>query len=190
MSALQSNLSDYSRIWTFQTGSKYLVLSITVALIVIAFAVWLPNLHLITRTMANSSMTVWQKTNLLASLLGSLQTNFSPFSRMVTIVSAALAGIQTSLLTFYLRQAVQLQQSMGVSVVGIATSLLGVGCASCGSVILTSLIGLGSTTAVLGLLPFRGQEIGIMGIGVLLLAVGLTVKKINQPFACQPKEKK
>ena len=67
---------------------------------------------------------------------------------------------------------------------GIAFSLLGVGCASCGSVILTSLIGFASATVVLGLLPLRGIEFGIIGIIILVLAMRLTIKKINQPLVC------
>src|SRR3989344_4310380 len=99
------------------TNPKHLALSTLVALIVIAFAAWLPNLHLITRTMTSSSMTVWQKTNLLTSLLGSLQTNFTPLSRVVTMTTAVLTGLQSSLLVFYIRQTAAIQQSMGASFV-------------------------------------------------------------------------
>jgi len=168
---------------------KYVALSVAVIIAVIAFAAWLPNLHLITRTMTSSTMTLWQKTNLLTSLLGSLQTNFTPLSRTVTFISAGLAGMQVSLLIYYLRQTARLQQSMGMSALGVATSMLGVGCASCGSVILTSFIGFGSATAVLDFLPFRGQEFGFLGIGILLFAISLTIRKINQPFVCEVKKK-
>jgi hypothetical protein len=163
---------------------KYLSLAIAVFLIVVAFAAWLPNLHLITRTMTSLTMTLWQKTNLLTSLLGSLQTNFTPLSRVVTIISAILTGILASLLSYYVRRAVQTQRSMGTSFVGVAFSLLGVGCASCGSVILTSLIGFGSTTALIGILPLGGQEFGFLGISILLLSINYTMKKINDPLVC------
>jgi len=168
---------------------KYLAVVITVALIVIAFAAWLPNLHLITKTMTSSTMTLWQKTNLLTSLLGSLQTNFTPLSRTLTFISAGLAGIQVGLLVFYLKQTARIQQTMGMSTLGIATSMLGVGCVSCGSVVLTSLIGFGSATAVLGFLPFRGQEFGFLGIGILLVAIHITIKKINDPLVCRVRSK-
>ncbi len=166
------------------TQPKYAVLAITVTLVIIVFAAWLPNLHLVAKTTTNSTMSLWQKINLLTGLLGSLRTNFTPLSRLITFVSAALAGIQTSLLMYYLKQTFRAQQSMGMSIVGIAASMVGVGCVSCGSVILTSLIGFGSTTAVLGLLPFRGLEFGIIGAMVLLLAISLTIKKIKQPLVC------
>ncbi len=164
---------------------KYIALTVAVTLAIIALAAWLPNIHLITKTMTSKTMTVWQKTNLVTSLLGSIQTNFSPLSRTVTIISATLTGIQTSLLIYYLRQTIMVQREMGVSLLGVATSLLGVGCASCGSVILTSLIGLSSASTVLGILPFRGQEFGYLGIAILLMSIIYTMKKINQQYLCK-----
>lgn len=166
------------------TSPKYLLLAVVVSLMIVAFAAWLPNLHLIFSVMTNTTMSLWQKTNLLVSLLGSLQTNFTALSRLVTIVTALFAGLQISLLTYYLRQTAKIQRSMGASLIGVVTSMFGIGCASCGSVILSSLIGLGSTSVVLGILPFKGQEFGFIGIAILLYAINLTVKKINQPFAC------
>ena len=164
---------------------KYLVLAIAVSLILVAFAAWLPNLHLITKTMSSATMTLWQKTNLIISLLASLQTNFTTVSRFMTFITAGLAGIQISLLAYYLRQTARLQKSMSLSALGVATSMLGVGCASCGSVVLTTLIGFGLTTAVIGVLPFRGQEFGVVGIGTLLLAIYFIMKKINDPLVCE-----
>lgn len=169
---------------------KYLTVTICIAVIMIAFAAWLPNLHLITKTMMSETMTLWEKTNLMTALLGSLETNFTPLSRTLTVINAVLTGIQTSLLIYYLRQSWKIQTEMGVSFAGVATSLLGVGCASCGSVLLTSLIGFGSATTVLGILPFRGQEFGFVGIAILLAAMNYTIKKINQPFTCVVKGQK
>ncbi|PIP61844.1 hypothetical protein COW99_01920 [Candidatus Roizmanbacteria bacterium CG22_combo_CG10-13_8_21_14_all_38_20] len=166
------------------TQPKYFTVAIAVSFMVIVFAAWLPNLHLITKTMTSSTMTLWQKTNLLTGLLGSLQTNFTSLSRTVTFMSAGLAGVQMSLLAYYIRQTAKLQQTMGISTLGVATSMLGVGCASCGSVVLTSLIGFGSATVIVGSLPFRGQEFGFIGIVILMFAISFTLKKINQPYVC------
>ena len=164
---------------------KYLVFTLLVALILIAFAAWLPNIHLITKAMTSSTMTLWQKTNLVTSLLGSLQTNFTPLSRNLTILSAILTGIQASLLIYYVRRSILIQREVGASVAGMASSLLGVGCASCGSVVLTSIIGFSSATTLLGILPFRGQEFGFVGIAILLGAISFTLRKINQPLDCE-----
>lgn len=164
---------------------KYLVFTLLIALILIAFAAWLPNIHLITKAMTSSTMTLWQKTNLITSLLGSLQTNFTTLSRNLTILSATLTGVQASLLIYYVRRSILIQREVGASVAGMASSLLGVGCASCGSVVLTSIIGFSSATTLLGILPFRGQEFGFVGIAILLGAISFTLRKINQPLDCE-----
>lgn len=169
---------------------KYLAVTATVAMVVISFAAWLPNFHLITNTMTSSTLTLQQKTNLVSSLLGSLQTNFTKLSKAVTLATAILAGIQVSLSVFYIKQTAKLQHSMGMSFLGITTSMLGVGCASCGSVVLTSLVGFGATTTVLGFLPFRGKEFGFLGIGILLVAIYFTIKKINDPLVCGTKKQR
>jgi hypothetical protein len=169
---------------------KYLLMTTIISLTMIAFAAWLPNLHLITKTMTSTTMSIWEKTNLLTALLGSLETNFTPLSRTLTVISATLTGTQMSLLIYYLRQSARIQTEMGVSFAGVATSLLGIGCTSCGSVVLTSLIGFGTASTVLGILPFHGQEFGIAGIAILLLAINYTIKKINQPFTCVVRGKK
>lgn len=168
----------------------YVAITLVVALLLIVFAAWLPNLHLITKAMTSSTMTLWQKTNLAASLIGSLDTNFTPLSRTLIIISAALTGVQSSLLVYYLRRSMQIQKEMGVSVAGVFASLLGVGCASCGSVVLTSLIGFASATTLLGILPFRGQEFGFIGLVILLTSIVFTFKKINQPYICDIRIKK
>lgn len=164
---------------------EYIFISICVAIVLLMFAAWLPNLHLVNKTIASETLTLRQKTDLLTALLGSLETNFTPLSRTLTVISAALTGIQTSLLIYYVRQTLRIQTEMGVSFIGIITSLFGIGCASCGSVLLTSMIGLGTATAVISILPFRGQEFGFLGIAILLSAIAFTVKKINQPLKCR-----
>jgi len=166
---------------------RYVVLAVAVMFLVVAVAAWLPNLHLITNTLISTS-SAEQKLKLLVALLGSLQTNFTITSLVITIVTAGLTGIQASLLFYYLKQTSQIQSSMGMSVIGIVSSMLGIGCATCGSVILMSLIGLSSTSAVIYLLPFKGLEFGFLGIAILVYAISHTIKKINQPITCKIKE--
>jgi hypothetical protein len=127
---------------------------------------------------------VGQKLDLLSGLSGSIMTNFTLLSRTITIVTGVLIGVQTSLLVYFLRRSYKLQKTMSASFVGVLSSMLGVGCASCGSVVLTTLLGFGSTAAVISFLPFKGQEFGILGIGVLLLVIVLTSRKINSPVVC------
>ena len=164
---------------------KYAALATIVALSLVVFAAWLPNLRLINASLLSSSLTIGQKITLLASLLGSLETNFTTSSRSLLIASAVLMGIQVALATYYIRQTARLQQDMGVSFIAMSLSLLGLGCASCGSVLLATLFGFGAMTNIVRLLPFKGQEFSILGLAILVFATWHTVRKINQPIVCE-----
>lgn len=164
---------------------KYAALATLVALSLVVFAAWLPNLRLINASLQSSSLTIGQKVTLLASLLGSLETNFTTSSRSLLTASAVLMGIQVALATYYIRQTARLQQDMGVSFIAMSLSLLGVGCASCGSVLLATLLGFGAMTNIVRLLPFKGQELSILGLAILVFATWHTVRKINQPIVCE-----
>lgn len=164
---------------------KYATIAALVALSLIVFAVWLPNLRLITVSLASSSLTLGQKVGLLTALLGSIETNFTTLSRSLLITSAVLMGIQVALATYYIRQTARLQQDMGISFIAMSLSLLGIGCASCGSVLLATLFGFGAMTSMVRLLPFKGQEFSILGLAILVFAIWHTVKKINQPIVCE-----
>ncbi len=164
---------------------KYAGLVTITALIIIVFAVWLPNLRLISASLMNPSFSLAQKVTLLTSLLGSLETNFTLISRSLLIMSAVLMGIQVALVAYYIRQTARLQQDMGVSFVAMSLSLLGVGCASCGSVLLATLFGFGAMTSIINPLPFKGQEFSLLGLALLLFAVNHTINKINQPIVCE-----
>jgi len=156
-----------------------------VASLIVVFSAWLPNLHLVTTAVVSHTLTFPQKTKLLLSLFGSLQTNFTLPSLFITFMTAILSGMQVSLLAYYLGKRAKAQKAMGMSFVGVISSMLGIGCASCGSVVLTSLFGLGSAATVLAILPFKGQEFGFIGVGLLLFANIWLVRKIEQPSVCE-----
>jgi len=167
---------------------KYVVLTIIVSLAVVVFSAWLPNLHLIVDSLGRDTLDLHQKSKLLVGLLGSLRTNFTSVSLTVTFVTAILLGIQVSLVAYYLANSLKLQRSMGFSAFGMVSSVLGIGCASCGSIILTSLVGFSSTSLILRLLPFGGQELSFVGVTLLLYSLHLTIIKIKQPITCHIKE--
>jgi hypothetical protein len=39
-------------------------------------------------------------------------------------------------------------------------------------------------TGLLALLPFDGQEFGLLGVGILGFSIFLAAKKINEPLVC------
>ena len=171
------------------TNPKYLLLTLSISIILIVFATWLPNYQLVTGTLTNSSMTLGQKTNLLIALVGSFNTNFTLFSQLAILITATLTGFQFSLMVYYLKQSARLHRSMGLSSTGVIAGMIGIGCASCGSVILVSILGITTATSLLSILPFRGTEFSLLGMALLLVAIIMTTNKINQPISCATKTK-
>lgn len=163
---------------------QYLFIMLIVSLSLIAVATLLPNIQLIRQVMMGNVMNTQEKITLLGSLLGSLETNFTTVSRSLLIISSVLTGMQVALVTYFIRQRTKVQQTVGMSFVGTVFNLLGIGCASCGSVIISSFLGISTMALIVGGLPFKGQEFSVIGILVLLFAMKQTVNKINSPEAC------
>ncbi len=69
---------------------------------------------------------------------------------------------------------------------GAASGVLGIGCAACGSFILsTTISSLGAASAI-AILPLRGGEFGILSVVLLLVSLVLISKKIAAPLICKP----
>lgn len=163
---------------------RYAAAAIIVAALVLLAAIWLPNLRYIADTVVSSIE--WRyKIAIVTTSLGALNTNFTATSRAVTVAIALLAGLNTAMFAFYVRERRALDRLGGVGMLGTALGLVSVGCAACGSVILSSLIGFGATAAFVGVLPFHGAEMGVAGIAFLLLSIWLIARKITSPGACR-----
>ncbi len=68
--------------------------------------------------------------------------------------------------------------------IGLILAFLGIGCASCGTAFLTFLLSFFGGATLLHLLPYGGQEIGYLGVIVLLFATYSLAKKTANPTVC------
>ncbi|MDO8739986.1 MAG: hypothetical protein Q7J54_00235 [Candidatus Woesearchaeota archaeon] len=165
----------------------YALLALATSFIVFVFAVWLPNIRLIISIMSHSGISLSQKINLPISLLGSITTNFTLLSASYTIAIAVLFGINISMIVYYLRQRITETKQNGITsgFFGAISGILGIGCASCGSIIITSILSLLGASWVLSFLPLRGGEFGIIGITLLSISVYMVSKQIQNPAVCK-----
>lgn len=166
----------------------YVLLTLAVSSTLFAVTVWLPNLSLITTVITSSDISFGSKIRLPVSLLGSIATNFTVLSAFYTIAIAALFGVYVAMMTYFLKRRIKEVGKGGVATgfLGIMSGILGVGCAACGSFLLTSLSLVGAS-GVLAFLPLGGSEFGIIGVLLLATAVYLTAKQIENPLACKIK---
>ena len=165
----------------------YALLALIISAVVFAFAVWLPNLSLIVKIMGHPGITFSQKLSLPASLLGSIVTNFTLLSATYTILIAILFGMNVAMIVYFLKRRIDavLQAELGTGFLGITSGVLGMGCAACGSFLLTSILSLSGTSWLLSYLPLDGGEFGIMGVMLLTVSLYLTAKKIQNPAVCK-----
>ena len=156
-----------------------------------------------------SSAPLTAKLKVAITLLGGIGTNFSFLSAGYTIAIAALFGINFAMIVYFLKRTRLRQgfgrtppeplatergqarvglgrQNLAAGVGGIASGALGIGCAACGSFILTTALSSFGAASALAILPLRGGEFGILSVVLLALSLVLISKKIAAPLICKP----
>lgn len=170
---------------------RYVVGALGVSWLVFTAALLLPNWSILTQVLRSDVVGVTEKLFFTLTLYGTFATNFTVFSGLLLTITALLFGINIALLTFYIRR----RQEGGhheklaqfASMGGLLSALLGIGCAACGSVILTGLLGLLGAGGLLLLLPFHGVEFGVLGVVLLVVSIRYLMKRIMEPLTCPSK---
>ena len=163
---------------------KYTLLALILTILLFVFSVWLPNLGLIRDVVFSNNFTFLNKIIFLWNSLGAITTEFSASSATLLVFISVLFGLNIALTVYYFKRRITLQKAGGTSIAGIIAGLIGIGCASCGSVILSTFLGVGATAAFTGFLPFGGQEFSILAIIILVWSLYVTGKKIADPLVC------
>jgi len=171
---------------TILTSTRSLLTVLTLATFVFVLSVWLPNLRLLFLVWTDASVSFGDKIALPMSLLPSIATNFTLLSASYTIAIALLAGINAALTVHLIKTRRRIGGSAVIGASGIFAGAFGVGCAACGPLILTSLIGTVGGISVLAILPLRGGELGIIGVALLGYSMYLLAKQITKPLVCEP----
>lgn len=165
----------------------YILLAGLITLTLLLLAIWIPNIPFVSHVIESNIYALQAKAGILVASLGFFKTNFTVLTQSVTITVAVLTGINVAMVVYYLKRRIELEKSVGTGAMGTIVGVLGIGCASCGSVILSSIFGLSATASVLGVLPFKGAEFGLLGIVILVVAIYLVSKKIQNPLVCNIK---
>jgi hypothetical protein len=165
---------------------RYILLSSGIALVVFALAVLIPNASLLAQIIPDLSISLVVKMNLVFSLFGAIQTNFTILSASYTIAIAVLFGINISLFVYYVRNqrtgVTKINGAAGIG--GLVSGIFGIGCAACGTFILTWFLGLIGAASLVAFLPLGGEEFGILGVILLIVSIRMVTKKITDPQTC------
>ena len=179
---LDSIKTVFSRPW-------YVIAGLSVALALFLFAVWFPNTSLIEYIFSSSNLSFIGKLEFLWNSLGFFTENFTLYSQAIIILVSVLSGINIAMLVFYLRRRAAQDRAAGIGILGTIIGMFGFGCVACNSVILSSILGVTAAAGFIGILPFNGSEIGIIGIIFLVISIVLIYKKISNPAMCKIKNK-
>ena len=98
---------------------------------------------------------------LFFSLVASAHSTMSGVSFAFLVIISLLSGLVFSLSLFLLRR--QITYSAGIGLTGIITSVLTPACSSCA----LGLAGVLGLSGFLSVLPFKGMELGVLGILLL-----------------------
>jgi hypothetical protein len=167
----------------FRSPGYVAVAGLAAAAVVLAIMA-LPNLRLLGFVFSEDAFSPLFKLRSAASVIWNGRAVFGTGNGLVTGLIAALFGADIALTAYYLRRTAASRRLAGRSLAGVIIGLFGVGCASCGSVLLTALLGTGATLGAIGLLPFKGLEFGLVGAAVLAVSVSHTARKIADPDVC------
>lgn len=182
---LENTVAAFNEVFSH---ARYIALASALAIAAFLFAVWLPNFGLIGEVFRTSSAPLASKLKVATSLLGSIGTNFSLLSAGYTIAIAALFGMNFAMVVYFLKRKRNLlaRQEVTIGIGGIASGALGIGCAACGSFILSATLASFGAAGALTILPLRGGEFGILSVVLLFASLVLISHNISKPLVCKP----
>lgn len=164
---------------------QYIFIALFSSSAILVISIWLPNLGLVKNVILSNTIATSDKMLFLWNSLGAIQTNFTLFSASLLISVSILVGLNMSMMVYYFKQRIAFQKSSGTGIAGLFLGFIGVGCASCGSILLSSIIGVGAAASFIGFLPFKGLEFSFLSIAILIFSFYITAKKASDPLVCK-----
>jgi hypothetical protein len=129
--------------------------------------------------------TFTDRLRILLELPHGFLTQFSLFGLLSLFVTAALVGVNTTLLGVIMhRNRALATQSSVVGTGGIIASLFGIGCASCGTIVVMTILGQFGSIGLLSLLPYGGSEFSLLGIALLSYTAYRLSNTLRTPPVC------
>ncbi len=168
--------------------AEYLLLFIVTTSLVLAGAVVVRNWSLLNQVIDSSTLTLVQKFIFLATLVGSIGSLFGTFGSILLVFISFLFAINLAFLVYYVRRVKSIlkgsKRIQAVGMGGLVSGLLGIGCAACGSIVLTAVLSSIGASGLLLLLPLHGSEFGLLGIFLLGFSIAMLARKIKEPLVC------
>lgn len=166
----------------------YVLITFLVAALTLSVLLLFPNRAVLIGVLASPVVSMVSKTAFFLTLYGSLVTNFTVISAVSTVLISFMFGVNAALLTYYVKRAKRLGKADRTLTFtgfgGFVSGVFGIGCAACGTIILTGIAKLIGIAGLLTLLPLHGAEFGIVGVALLGYTAYSLAQRINDPLLC------
>lgn len=161
---------------------KYISLTALFSFLFFIFLNWLPHFSFVIGNFASPKISIREKLFFFFDTFLLIFSSSGTFLAVMSIFISILFAVNAVLLIYFFTIQRELGlQSGGTGVIGAFGGMIGVGCASCGSVIF-SFLGLSAAAAIL---PFQGKEFIVLGIFLLSWSiVGVSVR-IQKKGICE-----
>jgi hypothetical protein len=126
-----------------------------------------------------------RRITLAFATLFDIRSTFTTSTLILATLGSLLGGINLSLAYTYMRLRGDVIVRSGLySGLGLFFAFLGIGCAACGTALLSVLLGFFGFSAMIQLLPYEGLEIGYIGLIILCIASYVLARKVSAPNVC------
>jgi hypothetical protein len=147
----------------------------------------LPQFHIIRDFWKLSTVDVVRKFEVFYNYsLGSYSTwYFFETSLTILLTIATVLNIIIFIRYFKRQKKVLNKGSLLTTSAGLFLGMLGVGCISCGAIILAPLLSVLGLLGALEILPFAGRELVVIGLLFIIGSSYYLLRQLNQPLLCK-----
>lgn len=131
------------------------------------------------------SLSFGKQLSLFFSLFFDITSTFTGGALILATLGSFLGGINLALAYTYMKIRGEFILKSGLySGIGLVFAFFGVGCAACGTALVSVIVGFFGLSAMLQVLPYQGQEIGYIGLIFLCIATYALSRKVTTPGVC------
>lgn len=158
---------------------KNVFLSVVTAVAIFVILSWLPNISLIRQIIFDPDVELPKRLFLLISIPYGYFMDLS-FRSNSSVAISLLLGINITLIHYYIRmyRAGFISAISAMSTGSLLAGIVGLGCASCGSIIAAGIASVFSTSAAL-VLPLQGTEFTIISFVLVTISTIVISNKIS-----------
>ncbi len=169
---------------------KYILFALAISFFSFTIALFYPHFSTLNSYYSINEVSLYDKVVFTLKMYSVFQSGITTLSAFYIFTISLLAGVNLALFVFYIRDRqtsfkVKMNKEGALSIGGMISGFLGLGCAACGTFVLSAVLSFFGFGAVLTFLPLKGAEIGLIGILFMVYATFILIKKIREPKICK-----